>query len=95
MKGSQFVFDYVCLLFYKCHKKSELWRIIYRFSWLDKKQKSNNNSINKRDNKCFPFAITVALNHDEIKKDLQLITKIKPLSKYNQEGLNLPWEKGD
>ena len=30
-----------------------------------------------------------------IKKDPQLITKIKPLNKYNQEGLNLPSEKGD
>ena len=33
IKGSEFVFDYVHLLYYKCHKiYSESWRIIYRFS---------------------------------------------------------------
>ena len=32
-KCSEFVFDYVHLLYYKCHKNiSELWCIIYRFS---------------------------------------------------------------
>ena len=40
VKGSEFVFDYVHLLYYKCHK----WWIIYRFSWLDKKQKSYSKS---------------------------------------------------
>ena len=35
----------------------------HRFSWLDKKQKSNNNHISKKDNKCFQYAVTVALNH--------------------------------
>ena len=42
MKGSEFTFHYVQLLYYKCCKKSQSWRIIYRFSWLGKKQKSNN-----------------------------------------------------
>ena len=33
MKDSEFVFDYVRLLYYKCHlNKSESWWIIYRFS---------------------------------------------------------------
>ena len=27
MKGSEFTFDYVRLLYYKCHKKSQLWWI--------------------------------------------------------------------
>ena len=31
-KGSGFVFSCIHLLFYKCHKKSESWWIIYRFS---------------------------------------------------------------
>ena len=38
-KGSEFVFDYVHLMCYQCDKKTELCWIIYRFSWLDKKQK--------------------------------------------------------
>ena len=33
MKGSEFVFVYVHLLYYKCHKiNTELWWMIYRFS---------------------------------------------------------------
>ena len=27
------------------------------------------NPINKKDNKCFQYAVTVALNHEEMKKD--------------------------
>ena len=47
------------------------------------------NSINKKDNKCFQYTVTVALNHEEIKKYLQRITKIKPfINKYNWERIN-------
>ena len=36
------------------------------------------------------------LNHEEIKKDLQRITKIKPfINKYNREGMNFISEKDD
>ena len=36
------------------------------------------------------------LNHEEIKKDLQRITKIKPfINKYNWEGISFPLEKDD
>ena len=45
--------------------------------WI-KNKKVTKNPINKKDNKCFQYAITVALNHEEIKKDSQRITKIKP-----------------
>ena len=70
--------------------KSNLWWNIYRFSWLDKKQKSNNN----KDNKCLQYAVVAALNHGEMKKDPQIITKIKPfVNKYNWEGINFPSEK--
>ena len=65
---------------------------------MDKKQNSNNKSCQKKDNKCFQYAVTVALNHEEIKKDPQRITKIKPFinnNKYNWEGINFPSEKDD
>ena len=39
------------------------------------------NYINEKYNKCFQYAVTVALNHEEIKKDLQRITKSKPFYK--------------
>ena len=54
------------------------------------------NIINKKYNKCFLNALTVALNHKEIKKDLQRIIKIKSfVNKYNWEGINYPSEKVD
>ena len=31
-KSSDFIFDCVHLLYYKCHKKSELWWFLYRYS---------------------------------------------------------------
>ena len=52
------------------------------------------NTINKKDNKCFQYTVTVTLNYEEIKKDLQRITKIKPfINKYKWEGINFPSEK--
>ena len=36
------------------------------------------------------------LNHEEIKRDLQRIIKIKPfINKYNWQGINFPSEKND
>ena len=47
--------------------------------WI-KNKKGTINSINKKDNKCFLYAVTVPLNHEEIKKDSQRTTKINNLS---------------
>ena len=45
-------------------------------------------------NKCFQYAITVALNHKNIVKILQRISKIKPfIKKYNWNGTNFPSHK--
>ena len=61
---------------------------------MDKKQIKTINPINKKDNKCFQYAVAVTLNHEEIKKDPQRITKIKPfIKKYNWEGINFPSKK--
>ena len=39
---------------------------------------------NKEDNKCFQYAVAVASNYEEIRKDPQRITKIKLFTnKYN------------
>ena len=55
---------------------------------VQKTKKPTINPINKKD-KCFQYAVTVVLNHEEITKDLHRITKIKPfIKKYNWEGLN-------
>ena len=54
--------------------------------WL-KDMKSTINPKNN-DNKCFQYAVTLALNLDKIKKDPQRISKIKPfIEKYNWEDI--------
>ena len=58
---------------------------------MDKNKKATINPINKKDSKCFQYAVTVTLNYEEIKKDPQRITKIKPFL-YNWEGINFPSE---
>ena len=70
MKGSEFVFDLVHLLYYKCHKINSNHGRLYidSLDWI-KSKKATINSINKKYNKCFQYAVTVALHHEEIKKD--------------------------
>ena len=85
MIGSEFVFDHVQLLYYKCHKINLNCDRSYIDSpdWI-KNKKATINLVNKKDNKCFPYAVTVALNYEEIKRDPQNITKSKPfINKYN------------
>ena len=54
------------------------------------------NPINKKDNKCFQYAVTVALNYKELGKNRERIKKIKPfINKYNWEEINFPSEKDD
>ena len=83
-------------MYYKCHKINTN----HDRSYIDspdqiKNKKTTVNPTNKKE-KYFPFAVTVALNHEEIKKDPQKITKIKAcINKYNLEGINFPSEKDD
>ena len=79
MKDSQFVFNYVHLLCQKCHKINLICGGIYIDfpDWI-KNKKATISPINKKDKKYFQYATTVALNHEEIKKYSQRITKINP-----------------
>ena len=63
MEGSEFVFDYVQLLYYKCHKISLNRGGSYKDStvWI-KNKKATIKPINKKDNKCFQYIVTVTLN---------------------------------
>ena len=79
MKGSEFIFDSVNLLY--CHlQKTSLKRTGSSYidspKWL-KNKKARINPKNS-DNNCFQYALTVALNYESIKKDPQRISKIKP-----------------
>ena len=70
MKGSESVFDYVHLFYYKCHKINPNCGRLYIGSpdWI-KNKKAAINPINKKDNKCFQYAVIVAINHKEIGKN--------------------------
>ena len=97
MKGSEFVFNCVQLFYYKCYKINPNCGGSYTDSphWIISKR-ATINPFNKKDNKYYRYAVTAALNHEEIKKDLKRIKKIKLfINKYNWEGINFPSEKND
>ena len=97
MKGSRFVFVYVQLLYYKCHKINPNRGGSNRDSpdWI-KHKKATINPVNKNGNKCFQYAITAVLNYEEIKKDPQRKIKLKPfIREYDWEGINFRSEKDD
>ena len=76
MKGKEFVFEYVHLLYYKWHKRNPNCGGSHIDSpdWI-KNKKATVNPTNKKDSKCFQYAVTVALNQEEIKIDPQKINK--------------------
>ena len=62
---------------------------------MSKKQKSTINPKNN-DDKCFQYAVTVALNHKNIAKDSQRISQIKPfIDQYNWKEITFPSHKKD
>ena len=81
------------MLYFKCHKVIPDCGGSYVDSlyWV---KNGTINPINRKYHKSFQYAVTIALNQEEIKKDLQRTTKIKPfLNKYNWKGINFPSEK--
>ena len=61
--------------------------------WLNKKATINPKN---NDDKCFQYALTVALNYEKIKKDPQRVSKIKPLiDQYNWKDIDLPSHSKD
>ena len=97
MKGSEFIFDSVNLLHYHLQKTS-LKRTGSSYidspEWLKNKKATINPKNN--DNNCFQYALTVALNYQNIKKDLQRISKIKPfINQYNLKEADFPSEQKD
>ena len=91
MKDSEFLFDCVHLLYYKCHKINPNHDGSCKDSpdWI-KNKKTTINPINKKD-KQFQYAVTVTLNQEKIGKHSKRITKIKPFIKtYKWEGIHFP-----
>ena len=70
-RGSEFVFDYTHLLYYECHKVNPSRSGSYiNFPDRIKTKKATMNPINKKDDRCLQYAVTIVLNHEEIKRDL-------------------------
>ena len=76
VKGSDFIFHYVHLLYYKCHEinPNRGGSYINSPDWI-KNKKATINPIKGTDNECFQYAVTVALNHEEIGKNSKIINK--------------------
>ena len=84
MKKSEFIFDSVDLLYYNVHRISlnRGGSYIVSPNWLKNKNAATNPKNN--DDKCFQYAVTLALNHEQIKKDPGRISNVKPfIDQYN------------
>ena len=99
MRGSEFVFDGVNMLYYDLNKinlnRGESY--IDCPVWIKNKKATIN--PNNNDNKCFQYALTVALNYEKIKNDPQRISKTEPfIDLYNWKEIDFPpqgkdWKK--
>ena len=102
MRGSEFVYDSVDVLYYNLNKVS-LSRggsYIDFPKWL-KNKKATINPQNKKDDTCFQNPVTVALNHEKIKDHPGRISKIKPfIDQYDWKEIDFlsrckDWKKFD
>ena len=69
MRGSDFIFDSVQPLYYKCHKENFKRGGSYINSPDWRKKKKAKKDPKNKDDKCFQYVATMALNHEEIKRD--------------------------
>ena len=91
MRGSDFEFDGINFLYYNFNKTS----INRGRSHIDSPKclKDKKSTINPKNNddKCFQYAVTLALNLDNIDNHPERISKIKPfVNKYNWKDIDFP-----
>ena len=99
MRESDFEFDGINILYYNFNKTSINRGGSYIDSpkWLKDKKSTMNPKNN--DDKCFQYAVTSALNLDNIDNHLERVSKIKPfINKYNWKDIGFPstskdWKK--
>ena len=92
MRGSEFVYDSVDVLHYNLNKVSLSRDGSYINSpkWV-KNKGATINPQNKKDDRCFQYAVTVALNHEQIKDHPERISKIKPfIDQYDWKEIDFP-----
>ena len=97
MRGSEFVYDSVDVLYYNLNKVS-LSRggsYIDSSKWV-KNKRATINPKNKKDGRYFQYAVTVALNHEQIKDHPERISKIKAfIDKYDWKEIDFPSQGKD
>ena len=99
MRGSDFEFDGVNLLYYNFNKISlnRGGSYIEPAKWIKDKKSIINPKNN--DHKCFQYAVTLALNYDKIDKNRQRTSKIRTIiDQYNWKDIDYPatskdWKK--
>ena len=96
MRESKFSYDRVDVLYYNINKVSLSRGGSYIDSpqWLKNKKATINPKTN--DDKCFQYALTVALNYEKIKEDPQRILKITPfIDQYTWKDIVFPSHSKD
>ena len=96
IQSSDFIFNGVNYLYYDLNKLSISKDGSYIDSpkWLKNKKSTINPKNN--DNKCFQYAITLALNYDKFDRNPQRISKIKPfIENYNWKDIDFPSRRKD
>ena len=101
LRGSEFIFDSVNLLYYNLQITSLNWKgssYIGSPEWLNNKRTTINPKNN--DNNCFQYALTAALNYQNIKSHPERVSNLKPLADQNNwKEIDFPphpskdWEK--
>ena len=96
MRGSDFEFDGINFFNYNFNKTS-----IYRGgSYIDSQKwfKDKKSTINPRNNnlKCFQYAVTLALNFDNINNHPEKLSKLRPfIDQYNWKDIEFPQTNKD
>ena len=96
MKGSDFILNGINYLYYDLNRItiSKGGSYIESPKWLKDKKCIVNQKNN--DKKCFQYAATLALNFDDIDRNPQRVSKIKPfIDNYNWNDINFPAAKKD
>ena len=97
MKGSSFVFEWIHLLQYHLHKISLNRGSSYINSpeWI-KNEGVTINPKNTKDNDCFQYAVTAALNHQNIDHHPEGISKLRPfVNNYSWKDIEFPSRSKD